>query len=108
MVIIKTEPRRVGRPCAKAGTVRLLPSGLLRLSPDLCTVETFQVTVDIGKKQLIVTPVGPHQLRRHGRSGLLTVSFALQLGGIDARRAAGEYVVRRLKAKGFIVDLKER
>jgi hypothetical protein len=108
MAIIKTEPRRVGRPQATKGTVRVLPAGLLRLSPDLCIAKTFQVTVDIGKKQLIIKPDGPHKLRRHGQSGMLTTSFALQLGGIDAKSAAGEYVVRRLKDKGFIVDLQER
>src|ERR1035437_2586713 len=98
MVIIKTEPRRVGRPCAKAGTVRLLPTGLLRLSPDLCTVETFQVSADVDEKQLFISPVGPYKLRHHSRSGLLTISALLQAMGIDARRAAGEYIVRRLKA----------
>src|ERR1035437_4713181 len=107
MVIIKTEPRRVGRPCAKAGTVRVIPTGLLRLSPDLCTAGTFQVSADAGKKQLIISPVGPFQLFIHCRSGHLRIGPVLQAMGLLAKSVAGEYVVRP-KAKGFIVDLQER
>ena len=108
MVIIQAEPRTVGRPSAKSNTVRILPSGVLRLSPDLCIAETFQVAYDKEKQQLEIFPDGPFKLwysSPHARSGLLTVPTVFEQLNVLPKDVAGEYMVQPLKSKGFAVIL---
>jgi hypothetical protein len=99
------KPRTVGRPQANAGTVRIFTSGLMRLSPDLCTAKSFSINADKEKKQLIVTPDGEFKLREHGRSGLLTIGGTLAFMKIDPRDVAQEYHVKVASADGFVVQL---
>jgi len=108
MSIAQAKPRTVGRPAEGPGTVRILPTGVLRLSPDLCGSKTFAVAVNAEKRQLIIKPGGPFILwysNHRAKSGLLTIFTAFELVGIDPKTVAGEYVVRPLKADGFVVEL---
>lgn len=109
MVIEVAEPRRVGRPVAKPGTVRILPSGWIRLSPDLCTAKDYEVAVDKQCKQLIIRPGGRFKLkytRPNAQSGLLNAVTVFELLGKSPEVLAGEYVVRFLyKSKAFVVEL---
>lgn len=105
------EHRKAGRPAEGPLTVRILPTGVIRLSPDLCTAKTFTVAVDAEKKLLIVKPRGPFDLwysNPRAKSGHLTIRPVFELLGLDPRSVAGEYTVRRLKAEGFMVELEER
>jgi len=103
------EPRTVGRPQAKAGTVRILASGLMRLSPDLCVANSFSIMADKEKNQLHVTPNGKFKLHEHGRSGLLTIGGVLEFLKLDLRKVAKEYHVTKsntgLLSDGFVVQL---
>jgi hypothetical protein len=107
MVIEQAEYKSVGRPPAGPNTVRILPTGVLRLSPDLCTADTFSVGVDREKMQLIVKQNGGFKLwysTPHAKSGLLTITSVFDLLNVEAKEVSGEYAVRLTKA-GFIVDL---
>jgi hypothetical protein len=109
MAITEAERRPVGRPLGRPGTVRVLPTGVLRLSPDLCTAKTFSVTADADAKRLFVEPKGPFKLwysSPRAKSGLLTIPSAFELLGIEPSRVAREYLVK-LTGKGFVVELFE-
>jgi hypothetical protein len=110
MTSTQAKPRKVGRPVEGPGTVRILPTGVIRLSPDLCTAKTFSVAADAEKKQLTIRPDGLFEMWYSGpraKSGLLAITTAFELLGMDPKRIAGEYAVRPLKA-GFVVDLSEK
>jgi hypothetical protein len=108
MALTEAEYKSVGRPTAGPKTVRILPTGLMRLSPDLCAAKTYSVAVDKEKQQLIVCPDGAFKLwysSPDAKSGLLTITSVFEMLGIEAKEVAGEYLVRPMKAAGFIVDL---
>lgn len=110
MVIEVAEPRRVGRPVAKSGTVRILPSGWIRLSPDLCTAKSYEIAVDKQRRLLIIKPGGTFKLRYtrpNAQSGLLNAVTVFELLGEPPDDLAGEYAVRflRYKGNGFVVEL---
>lgn len=112
MAIEQAEYKSVGRPTAGPNTVRILPSGIIRLSPDLCTAKTFSVAVDKEKMQLIIKPNGAFKLWYSGpgaKSGLLTITSVFDMLSVGAKEVSGEYTVRPFKRSnflsGFVVDL---
>jgi hypothetical protein len=107
MAIEQVEYKSVGRPSAAPNTVRILPTGVIRLSPDLCTAETFSVAVDKERNRLLIRPDGDFKLwysSPDAKSGLLTITTAFSQLGLEAKQVAGEYTVRPVRV-GFAVDL---
>lgn len=103
--------RRRGRQPATPGTIRIGPSGFVRLSQDLCTASDYQVALDKEAQVLVIRPDGPYKMwypNKPAYSGWLYLRVVLQQLGGNLKKLAGEYAVESLGVKeGFKVRLKK-
>ena len=114
MTLTQVAPKRTGRPVAEKGTVRILKSGVARLSPDLSLWKQFTVAVDKKKKHIIFTKVTNHvnghmyvmwYSSKAAKSGLISIVSALRELGIE--NAEGEYSAKKVK-NSIVVNLSKK
>src|ERR1043166_5581261 len=103
MGLVAVSLRRPGRPKAAAKTVRILRSGIARLSPDLCNIDTkFHAFIDKNKKRVILKMAkddSGNVLRMWfssdaAKSGLMSFTSVLRELNLDAKQVAGVYAAK--------------
>jgi hypothetical protein len=106
-------PRKAGRPRSGPGTVRIMASGLMRLSPDLMIAGSFKISVAKQNRVIVLTPGnGPGSFlvwfsSEQAKSGLLSIQAALDELQLDAETIAGEYRAEVKRGK-VVVHLARR
>jgi len=116
LALTQVVPKRTGRPVAEKGTVRILKSGVARLSPDLCLWKQFTVGVDKNKKQIVfkeVTDLGSAKGHMYvmwysskaAKSGLISVISALRELNMDG--IEGCYTAKKVR-NSIVVDLSKK
>ena len=114
MALTAVVPKRSGRPQAARSTVRILKTGVARLSPDLCIGSQFTMRVDKKKKRIVLTKIvnsafnGPIYAlwfsSSTAKSGLISVVSALKELGV---KAEGEYAAKR-RGNYIMIDVSRR
>jgi hypothetical protein len=109
---LKLNPRRPGRPSAAEKTVRILRSGVARLSPDLCLGHIWRMEFDIKKKKLHLYVVKKESVAVRtfrlwfsndtAKSGLLSVGSLCKELDATPEKLAGVY---RAVARGLTITI---
>ena len=116
MPLTAVVPKRTGRPRAKEGTVRIMKSGVARLSPDLCIGSEFTMHVDMRKKTIVLKKVvnssfDSGQLyalwysSKDAKSGLISITSALKQ--LSLSRVEGLFAAKKTE-KTITINLKHK
>jgi len=111
--------RRPGRPKAPEKTVRILRSGIARLSPDLCNdKKCFRPFVDKKKKRIVLKLTDDFSSAENlrvwfssdaAKSGLISVTSVLRELGLNTKDASGEYAAKfRSQYQDIVIDLSRK
>lgn len=113
MVLTAVIPR--GRPQSREGTVRILRTGVARLSPDLCIGLNFKMFVDVKKKRIVLSKARKESKgsillwysNKSARSGIVSIVSAFRDLGLNVKENVGEYVGRIINGR-IVIELSKK
>jgi len=117
MALTLVFPRHAGRPKSDPQTVKILSSGVARLSPDLCISEYFTVWVNEKKKEIVLKKatklMSPGVWKMwysspSAKSGLISVIGILHQLKMKIEDVQGEYVGKVRNDSEVVIKMRDK